>query len=72
MPLLQAEYDEEERLLMHRLKDWSDDRLRREGVMLDDLVATPFTPHKRVDKQIVTFSKAGQASVKALPFHKLE
>jgi hypothetical protein len=71
--LLQAEYDEEEKILMQRLEHWSMDKLKRDGFMLHDLGASilPKQP-KNVEGLVWTFNKIGKEDNKDLPFHTFE
>jgi hypothetical protein len=72
-PLLQAEYDEEERILLQRLKEWGGDRLEREGYMLDKLGASLVTKQpKNVEGKIWTFSRVAKDDNTSLPFNKIE
>ena len=72
-PLLQAEHDESERMLLQRLKDWSSDRLDKEGYMLEKLGARVEKGMKPVEGVLVTFNKTGKDDNKPLtPHHKIE
>jgi len=71
-PLLQAEYDETERMVMQRLQDWSLDRLIKDGSTLDTMTADRFVPPKRVEGEIWTFHQGKGDAKKPLPFHKFE
>lgn len=71
--MLQAEHDEAERMLLQRLKDWSTDRLEKEGYMLENLGAKVEYGMKPVDGVLVTFNKTGKDDKKPLtPNHKFE
>lgn len=58
---------------MERLKEWPDDKLKREGFMLDDMAAhTDWKPKYSVSGTVVTFSKTGSAATRPLPPHQFE
>ena len=72
-PLLLAEYEEEEKILLQRLEHWSWDRLEKEGYMLHQLGASPMEKQpKNVEGVVWTFNKVGKADNKGLPFNKIE
>ncbi|RXK38247.1 hypothetical protein M231_04419 [Tremella mesenterica] len=64
-PLLLAEYQEQEKIILQRLEKWSMHRLREEGVMLERLGATYFAPRKKVDGVVYQFSKTGREAAGA-------
>lgn len=60
-------------MLLQRLKDWSSDRLDKEGFMLEKLGARVETKMKPVEGVLVTFNKTGKDDKKPLtPHHKFE
>lgn len=71
--MLEAEQQEAERQFNHRLREWPDDKLRREGFMIDDMAAnTRWQPKYKVDGTVVTFSRMGKDATRALPPHQFE
>lgn len=60
-------------MLLQRLKDWSLDRLDKEGYMLEKLGAKVEHKMKPVEGVLVTFNKTGKEDGKGLsPNHKFE
>ena len=60
-------------MLLQRLKDWSSDRLDKEGFMLENLGARVEKKMKPVDGVLVTFNKTAKDDKKPLtPHHKFE
>jgi hypothetical protein len=71
-PLLQAEYDETERIFMHRLNEWSTTRLVEEGYMLHELGASVMQKQpQKVEGKVWTFNYTGKNDNKALPITQI-
>jgi len=72
-PLLLAEYEEEEKILLQRLEHWSRDRLEKEGYMLHQLGAKPMEKQpKNVEGVVWTFNKIAKEDNQKLPLNKIE
>jgi hypothetical protein len=66
------EFDEEERLHRQRQLDWTEERLKREGYMLDGMGASPgMTSKKKEGVVVYTFAKTGRDATSTLPFNRL-
>lgn len=73
LPLLDAEQEEAELQFMERLKEWPDDKLRREGFMLDEMGgSTDWQPKYKVHGKVVSFAKTGSDATSILPPHQFE
>jgi hypothetical protein len=75
VPLLQAELDEERRAHAERMTEWTDTRLKNEGLMLEDLGAGLVSPQPKLSDASVVyeFKQVGKgAAASRLPAqHKL-
>lgn len=66
LTLLQAEQEEEETLLLQRLKEWPEHRLKRTGHMIDDLGATPFKTRRSTTGAVYQFAAVGKSATTRL------
>lgn len=73
VPLLLAEQEEAEAQFNARLREWPDDRLKREGYMLDELGGSAvWQPRFTVEGMVVTFARLGKAATRPLTGHQFE
>ena len=67
-PALRAEYAEEKRLHHIRLREWPEEKLRREGFMLDGLGGSVGWQPKGEGKGCVVTFRRGEGTT-SLPYH---
>jgi hypothetical protein len=65
------EYEEEQRLHRQRQLEWTEERLKREGYMLDSMATSePFRPKRKDSGFVYTVTKKGREATSALPFNR--
>ena len=72
IPMLEAEFAEEEHYFNARISEWSLDKLKREGFMMEDLIAglAIYQPRHLGGGHVVELKHGGKKATTPLPFHK--